>query len=121
MTAFELRSHLRAGQLIPALPLALRPNRRWDESRQRALVRYYVDAGAGGVAVGVHTTQFAIREPQFGLFGPVLELASETVDSMLELSPRPFVKVAGVCWVTDQAVRAAELACSFSYHTALLS
>jgi hypothetical protein len=73
-----LRQHLLAGQVIPALPLALDERRRWDERHQRALVRYYLDAGAGGLAVGVHATQFAIREPRFGLFEPVLKLAADT-------------------------------------------
>src|SRR5258708_5187607 len=117
----DLRGHLLEGHVIPAHPLALTQDRRLDERHQRALTRYYFDAGAGGVAVGVHTTQFAIREPQFGLFEPVLELASEAVDAMLERSPRPFVKVAGICGKTDQAVREAELARSFGYHTGLLS
>ena len=73
------RAALRRGVVIPAHPLALTAARKLDERRQRALTRYYLDAGAGGVAVGVHTTQFAIREPRFGLYRPVLELASETV------------------------------------------
>src|SRR5437879_9385941 len=94
---------LAQGTVIPAHPLALDANRRLDERRQRALTRYYVAAGAGGVAVGVHTTQFAIREPEHGLLAPVLELASETVDSALASEPRPFVKVAGVCGLTEQA------------------
>src|SRR6185369_11495770 len=66
--AFNLRSHLLAGQVIPALPLALQRNRRWDEKRERALVRYYLDAGAGGLAVGVHSTQFSIRDKEIGLY-----------------------------------------------------
>ncbi|HUR59968.1 MAG TPA: dihydrodipicolinate synthase family protein, partial [Opitutaceae bacterium] len=81
---FNLRSHLLAGQVIPALPLALDARRRWDESRQRALVRYYADAGAGGLAVGVHSTQFAIRDPKIGLYGPVLQLAAQTAAEWLE-------------------------------------
>ncbi|MEP7002019.1 MAG: hypothetical protein ABI969_16140, partial [bacterium] len=74
-----LRAHLSAGQVIPAHPLALTAERTLDERYQRALTRYYVDAGAGGIAVGVHTTQFAIRNPAHGLYRPVLELAAETV------------------------------------------
>ena len=73
--AHSVREHLRDGQVIPAHPLALTESRTLDERRQRGLTRYYIDAGAGGVAVGVHTTQFAIREPKIGLLRLVLELA----------------------------------------------
>jgi hypothetical protein len=114
-----LRRHLLKGQVIPAHPLALDEHRRLDERRQRALTRYYLAAGAGGVAVGVHTTQFAIRDR--GLYAPVLALASETADAMLAESPRAFVKVAGLCGRTDQAVREAETAQALGYHTGLLS
>ena len=75
MASFDFRSALRAGVAIPAHPLALDAARRLDERRQRALARYYVAAGVGGLAVGVHTTQFAIRDPRIGLFEPVLALA----------------------------------------------
>lgn len=117
----QLREHLLAGQVIPAHPLALTPERKLDERYQRALTRYYLAAGAGGVAVGVHTTQFAIRDPQHGLLKPVLELASETVDEALKSSPRPFVKVAGIVGRTQQAVMEAELARSLGYDAGLLS
>ena len=70
-------SLLNKGTVIPALPLALNSNRKLDERRQRALIRYYLDAGAGGIAVGVHTTQFAIRLPEIGLLNPLFELAAE--------------------------------------------
>src|ERR1051326_5662128 len=73
----QVRSRLGAGLVIPACPLALNARRQLDERRQRGLFRYYIAAGAGGLAVGVHTTQFATREPQGGLFKPVLELAAE--------------------------------------------
>ena len=79
----QFRQHLLAGQVIPAHPLALTPHRTLDERGQRALTRYYVAAGAGGIAVGVHTTQFEIRDPRFGLYRPVLELAAETADAAL--------------------------------------
>lgn len=115
----DARAHLLAGQVIPAHPLALTKARTLDERRQRALTRYYVASGAGGLAVGVHTTQFAIRER--GLFRPVLELASETIDAALRQSPRPFVKIAGVCGQTEQAVREAETARALGYHAGLLS
>lgn len=117
----NVRDHLRAGQVLPAHPLALTSERRLDERRQRALTRYYVAAGAGGIAVGVHTTQFAIREPQIGLFKPVLELASETADEILEKESRPFLKIAGICGRTAQAVVEAELARSLGYEAGLLS
>lgn len=115
----ELRAHLLAGQVIPAHPLALTAERKLDERRQRALTRYYCAAGAGGLAVGVHTTQFAIRER--GLLAPVLELASDTADAALEACPRPLVKIAGLCGDTRQAVSEAEIALGYGYHAGLLS
>jgi dihydrodipicolinate synthase/N-acetylneuraminate lyase len=114
-----LRSHLLAGQVIPAHPLALTSSRTLDERRQRALTRYYLDAGAGGIAVGVHTTQFALR--QHGLLRPVLALAAETVAESLQARPRPFVRIAGVIGPTAQAVLEAELAARLGYDAVLLS
>lgn len=110
-----LRDRLIAGLAIPAHPLALDASRRLDERRQRALTRYYLAAGAGGVAVGVHTTQFAIREPRHGLLRPVLELAAE------EMRGSAAVKIAGLCGPTAQAVAEAELAASLGYDAGLLS
>jgi dihydrodipicolinate synthase/N-acetylneuraminate lyase len=123
MSPLPLRAHLLAGQVIPAHPLALDESRHLDERRQRALTRYYIAAGAGGVAVGVHTTQFAIREPRHGLLRPVLELASRTVDETLASSatPRDFVKIAGICGRTPQALGEACLAAEFGYHAGLVS
>ncbi len=106
----------RTGAVIPAHPLALDADRRLDERRQRALTRYYIDAGAGGLAVGVHTTQFAIREA--GLYRPVLELAVETAR---EWTDRPLFLVAGVSGRTAQAVVEARLARTLGYHAALVS
>ncbi|MDZ7638751.1 MAG: dihydrodipicolinate synthase family protein [Bryobacterales bacterium] len=111
----DWRERLWKGVAIPAHPLALNANRKLDERRQTALTRYYVDAGAGGVAVGVHTTQFAIREPRFGLFEPVLELAAHA------LRDQPLIRVAGVCGKTAQALREAKFAADWGYHAALLS
>src|SRR5437868_6135574 len=91
---------LRNGAMIPAHPLALTAKRRLDERRQRALTRYYLAAGAGGVAVAVHTTQFAIREPSIGLLRPVLELAAEEVSR----GKREVIKIAGICGASRQAV-----------------
>ncbi|MFD7552119.1 dihydrodipicolinate synthase family protein [Streptomyces sp. NPDC059816] len=115
MTPLEVLAH---GTVIPAHPLALTAGSDLDERRQRALTRYYLAAGAGGVAVAVHTTQFEIREPGVGLLRPVLELAAETVDAE---AGRPFVKVAGACGYTAQAVAEAELAASLGYDAVLLS
>jgi dihydrodipicolinate synthase/N-acetylneuraminate lyase len=115
------REHLHLGHVIPAQPLALDEQRKLSERHQRALTRYYVAAGAGGLAVGVHSTQFEIREPQHGLFAPVLELASRTIDEELSREPRPFIKIAGICGRTDQAVKEAELALKYGYHAGLLS
>lgn len=113
------RALLADGCVIPAHPLALTSARAMDERRQRALTRYYVDAGAGGVAVGVHTTQFAIRE--LGLYEPVLALASDTVRTELAREPRPFVRIAGAVGRTAQAVREAEIAARLGYDCVLLS
>src|SRR3954464_4260495 len=104
----SVRQHLRAGQVIPAHPLALTGRRTLDEARQRGLTRYYVDAGAGGVAVGVHTTQFNIRDSAVGLFRPVLELAIDEARSALADAPRPFAMIAGVVGHTVQARAEAE-------------
>jgi dihydrodipicolinate synthase/N-acetylneuraminate lyase len=114
----NLRQHLLDGQVIPAHPLALDERRKLDERCQRALTRYYVAAGAGGVAVGVHTTQFAIREHD--LYRPVLELAAETVRAALDTTARPFIKVAGLIGRTAQAVSEAEMAVALGYDVALL-
>jgi len=116
----SVRQHLRAGQVIPAHPLALTAQRTLDERRQRGLTRYYADAGAGGIAVGVHTTQFAIRDSAIGLYRPVLELAIEEVRSALAEHPRPFAMVAGVVGHTAQARAEAEIASALGYDLALL-
>jgi len=112
---------LRRGVVIPAHPLALTAQRKLDERRQRALTRYYLAAGAGGVAVGVHTTQFAIREPSVGLLRPVLELAAEEASRYTAREGRTVIRIAGVCGRTDQAVKEAELARELGYHIGLLS
>jgi hypothetical protein len=113
-----VRRLLDEGVVIPAHPLALDANRKIDERRQRALTRYYMDAGAGGVAIGVHTTQFAIREQ--GLYEPVLSLGMDTIRASLSGNPRPFVKIAGVVGQTPQAVTEARLAADLGYDCALL-
>ena len=116
-----LRRELLRGLVIPAHPLALTQARTFDERRQVALTRYYCDAGAGGLAVGVHTTQFAIRDPHIGLFQPVLQLAQRTVrDWCAERPGRPLM-IAGVVGQTVQALGEAEIAAALGYDAALLS
>lgn len=115
----DWRAVLRRGVAIPACPLALNSRRQLDERRQRALVRYYVAAGVGGLAVAVHTTQFAIREPRFALLAPVLELVVAELAATVE--GRSLVRIAGVCGPTTQAVAEAELAAALGYHAVLLS
>jgi dihydrodipicolinate synthase/N-acetylneuraminate lyase len=111
----QLRDKLRSGLVIPAHPLALNCERKLDERRQRALTRYYLAAGAGGIAVGVHTTQFAIRDSKVGLLEPVLKLATE------ETRGREVVKIAGVCGKRTQAIAEAKLAAELGYDVVLLS
>jgi dihydrodipicolinate synthase/N-acetylneuraminate lyase len=117
LVSFAWQDLLRSGIAIPASPLALNAHRRLDERRQRALARYYIAAGVGGLAVGVHTTQFEIRQPQIGLFRPVLELAAREMDR----ADRPLVRVAGICGQTRQACAEAELIRELKYHAGLLS
>ena len=114
----DIRSRLLKGGLIPAHPLALTAERKLDERRQRALTRYYTAAGASGVAVGVHTTQFAIRN--VGLFKPVLELATDEIRRSREHDAE-FTAIAGVCGRTTQALSEAEFARSLGYDAGLLS
>ena len=110
-----VREKLREGLVIPAHPLALTETRSLDERRQRALSRYYLSAGAGGLAVGVHTTQFAIHNPKIGLLQPVLALAAE------EMRGSSAARIAGICGKTSAAVAEAELAVSLGYEAGLLS
>src|SRR5262245_65998036 len=112
----EVRDALRRGVAIPAHPLALDADRKLDPLRQRALTRYYLDAGAGGLAVGVHTTQFAIRD--VGLYEPVLTLA---VRSASEWADRPPIMIAGLTGRTGQAIREAQIASGLGYHAGLLA
>ncbi|MFT4412250.1 dihydrodipicolinate synthase family protein [Fredinandcohnia humi] len=115
----ELKEFLHAGTVIPAHPLALTEDRKLDERGQRALTRYYIDSGAGGIAVGVHTTQFEIRDPEFNLFEKVLTLAIEEVENAN--LQRPFIKIAGICGPVDQAIKEATFAKSIGYDLGLLS
>ena len=122
MAEGDFRDRLREGVVIPAHPLALRKDDTIDVRCQRALSRYYLAAGAGGLAVGVHTTQFAIHDPKVGLYKPVLELAAETVGACAQgcSSDKP-VMVAGILGLTDQAVAEAQLAKGLGYDVGLLS
>ncbi|KIL49841.1 dihydrodipicolinate synthase family protein [Jeotgalibacillus soli] len=115
----ELHAFLHEGTVIPAHPLALDEKKELDEEAQRRLTRYYIEAGAGGIAVGVHTTQFEIRDPKHGLLEPVLRMAAEEIEKA-KLT-RPFLKIAGVCGPTELALHETELAKSFGYDLALLS
>src|SRR5690625_4855271 len=115
----EIYKALHEGAVLPAHPLALNENREIDEKHQRALTRYYMTSNAGGVAVGVHTTQFEIRDKAFDMYERVLQMASEEIDSA-QLN-KPFIKIAGICGPTDQAVEEARLAVSQGYHLGLLS
>lgn len=111
----DLRTRLMSGGVIPAHPLVLNQHRKLDETRQAALTQYYIDAGSQGVAVGVHTTQFAIHDPKVGLYAPVLELAANT------LSRSNLIRIAGVCGPTERAVSEATLAADLGYDCVLLS
>lgn len=113
----NVREALGRGLCIPAHPLALNAERKLDERRQRALSRYYLAAGAGGLAIGVHTTQFAIRDPQIGLFEPVLTIASEEMNR----TDRDVARIGGICGETKQAVNEAALLAKLGYHAGLLS
>lgn len=110
-----VRERLLEGMVIPAHPLALNAQRKLDEKRQVALSRYYVDSGADGIAVGVHTTQFAIRDPKIALFEPVLELVAAA------MGDHPVMRIAGICGPTAQAVKEAKFATDWGYKAGLLS
>lgn len=117
----EIKEALFRGVVIPALPLALNSSRRLDERRQRALMRYYLDAGAGGVAVAVHTTQFEIRLPEINLFDKVLALAREEFDRFTAQTGKQVIRIAGVIGKTEQALAETKLALKNGYHAVLLS
>lgn len=115
----ELQEYLHSGLAIPAHPTALTQALKLDERRQRALSRYYLEAGSDGLAIGVHTSQFEIREA--GLYRPVLELGKEEIDSFCGLTKKSIFKIAGVLGKTQQAVKEAEIAQELGYHAVLLS
>jgi dihydrodipicolinate synthase/N-acetylneuraminate lyase len=117
----EILASLNKGVVIPALPLALNSKRKLDERRQRALIRYYLDAGAGGIAVAVHTTQFAIRKPEIGLYSPLLEIANEEFNKFNTETEKQAIRIAGVVGRTEQALMEARLALDNGFHAVLLS
>ena len=121
LTPEPIRARMRAGLVIPAHPLALTAARKLDERRQRALARYYCDAGAGGLAVGVHATQFAIRRREFGLLDPVLRLAMEEMRSFEARTGKQLAKIGGVCGATAQACKEASALRDLGYDAGLLS
>ncbi|OGV35552.1 MAG: dihydrodipicolinate synthase family protein [Lentisphaerae bacterium GWF2_45_14] len=117
----EILSNVRKGCVIPAMPLALDGNRIFDPICQRSLARYYIDAGAGGIAVGVHSTQFEIRDPEIGLFETVLSKVSDFIDEWSEKREKKIFKVSGICGKTPQALKETAFVLSKGYHAALLS
>lgn len=123
MGAIEPRIHqaLRRGLVIPACPLALNRERQIDTRRQRGLIRYYTAAGVGGLAIGVHTTQFAIRDPRHSLFQPLLELTADELDRARRPDCNPLVRIGGVTGTTTQATSEAALLRDLGYHAGLLS
>lgn len=112
---------VRRGTVIPAVPLALDSNRKFDVHRQRALIRYYLDAGVGGIAVGMHFTQFEIRTPGIDLFEPVLRICSEEIDRYTKRTGRPIAKVAGINGLTQSAIKQVETARELGYHFSIVS
>lgn len=117
----KVRSRLLRGTVIPAHPLALTSDRRLDERRQRGLSRYYLDSGAGGLAVGVHTTQYQIHDPSSGLLKPVLSLAAEEMDNEDAFRQDPLIRVAGICGDLNQAVHEAKQAHELGYQYGLVN
>lgn len=115
----KLKAYLMEGIVLPAHPLCLDEHRHFDEDNQRLLTEYYIASGAGGVAVGVHSTQFEIRDPQHNLFEKVLEVTANVIaEKKLE---RPFLKIAGICGPIEQAIEEAKIAVSYGYDMGLLS
>src|SRR2546426_9037342 len=116
----ELKAALQRGLVIPACPLALNEKRALDERRQRALFRYYAAAGVGGIAVGVHTTQFAIRDAEINLLRPVLEIGIEEMTRADATRSTSLLRIGGICGETTQAVAEANLVRELGYHAGLL-
>lgn len=117
----EALALLKKGTVIPAIPLVLDENRKFDKQGQRLLINYYSDCGVGGIAAAVHTTQFEIRDPKYNLFEPVLETVSEEIERCENRRGNVIIKVAGVCGETEQAVKEAEIAHKYGFDAVLLS
>ncbi len=117
----DVKQYFLKGLVIPALPLALKGKKSIDEKYQRALLRYYISAGAGGIAAAVHTTQFEIRKPEIQLFKPLLSFVKDVLDTEFEHRKVPFVKIAGICGKREQAVSEAEYAAQLGYDLGLVS
>jgi len=115
----SIKEKLHSGTVIPAHPLALTADRKIDEYRQRLLTQYYLASGAGGLAVGVHTTQFEIRKPEINLFETVLNIASDEIDNQGQ--KKDCIKIAGICGPLEQAKHEANIAITHGYHLGLLS
>ncbi|MBO4594928.1 MAG: dihydrodipicolinate synthase family protein, partial [Clostridia bacterium] len=112
---------LRNGTVIPAIPLVLDENRKFDEKGQRKLTRYYLEAGAGGIAIAVHTTQFEIRDPKYNLFEKVITIVGDEIDRFEKETGKTIVKVSGICGKTEQSVKEAETIKALGYDAGLLS
>ena len=121
MAREEALKVLHNGTVIPAMPLVLDENRQFDEQGQRVLVRYYLDAGAGGIAMAVHTTQFEIRDPEVNLYEKVIEVVVDEIDKFEKKTGKAIVRIAGVCGEIEQAVREAELSKKYGCDAVLLS
>jgi dihydrodipicolinate synthase/N-acetylneuraminate lyase len=117
----EIRKNLKRGVVIPAMPLALNPDRTIDKYRQKAVIRYYIDAGVGGIAVAVHTTQFEIRNKEYNLLERLLKLASETIDKYCEYRGKQIIKIVGICGRTKQALHEVEISKKLGFHAGLVS
>ena len=112
---------LHGGTVIPAIPLALTEDRKLDEKYQKRMIRYYLEAGSGGVAAAVHSTQFEIRDPRFNLFEPVLELVAAEIGKYEEETGKTLVRIAGACGEAAQACKEAEVAKRLGFDAVLLS
>ena len=117
----ELLAKFRQGMVIPAVPLALDADRKFSLPHQRAMTRYYIDAGAGGIAIGVHSTQFAIRDPKIAMFEEVLSKTNEFINQWCDKRGTSVLKVGGICGKTEQALKEAEFERSLGFHAGLLS
>lgn len=112
---------LHNGTVIPAIPLVLNEDRKFNEKGQRTLIRYYLHCGVGGLAIGVHTTQFEIRKPEIGLFEPLLRLAAEEIDAFEKNTGKTIVRIAGACGPVAQASVESKIAKGLGYDAVLLS